>query len=174
MAVDEGLEGQLRALLDKQAIWEVMLRYCRGIDHRDHDLVRSTYHPDAYDDHGSFVGGIDDLIKANSSEPEGWVTRTSTHMIGNCLIELDGDIAHVETYFLVHKPVAINGVDHLRVRAGRYLDLFERRDGEWRIKRRTVVDDYNRLDESSVPPEGHTPGQFSTDDPVYAFLRSAG
>jgi hypothetical protein len=37
-----------------------------------------------------------------------------------------------------------------------------------------VVDDYNRLDESSVPPEGHTPGQFSTDDPVYAFLRSAG
>jgi hypothetical protein len=63
-------------------------------------------------------------------------------------------------------------VDHMRVRAGRYLDLFERRDSEWRIKRRTVVDDYNRLDESSVPPEGHTPGQFSTDDPVYAFLRS--
>ena len=79
MAMDGGSRGNC-GLLDKQAIWEVMLRYCRSIDHRDHDLVRSTYHPDAYDDHGSFVGGIDDLIKANSSELEGWVTRTSTHM----------------------------------------------------------------------------------------------
>jgi hypothetical protein len=172
--MDAWLEAQVRMLLDKQAIWEVMLRYCRGIDHRDHDLVRSTYHPDAWDDHGSFVGGIDDLIAANSTEPDGWLTRTSTHMIGNCLIELDGDIAHVETYFMVHKPVAIKDMGHMRVRAGRYLDLFERRAGEWRIKERTVVDDYNMLDPCSVKPEGHTHGQFSTDDPVYAFLRSAG
>src|ERR1700761_1759937 len=110
MAMDEGLEGQLRALLDKQVIWEVMLRYCRGIDHRDHDLVRSTYHPDAYDDHGSFVGGIDDLIAENSKMADGWVARTSTHSVGTCLIDLDGAIAHFEPYFVVHKPVAINDV----------------------------------------------------------------
>jgi SnoaL-like domain len=168
--MDAELETRLRDLLDKQAIHEVMLRYCRGIDHRDDDLVRSTYHPDAFDDHGSFVGGIEDLIVANRTERPGWVTRTSTHMIGNCLIELAGDEAYVETYFLVHKPLTVDGVEHIRVRAGRYLDLFERRNEEWRIKRRTVVDDFNRLDLAPEPPEGHTPGRFSLDDPVYAFL----
>jgi hypothetical protein len=34
----------LQSLADKQAIYEVLLRYCRGIDRIDMDLVRSAFH----------------------------------------------------------------------------------------------------------------------------------
>ena len=37
----------LEALLDKQAITEVIYRYCRGIDRFDFELVKSCFHADA-------------------------------------------------------------------------------------------------------------------------------
>ena len=48
------MDPRLSRLLDRNEIEEVVLRYCRGIDRRDFDLVRSCYHPDATDRHGSF------------------------------------------------------------------------------------------------------------------------
>lgn len=41
----------LQELLDRQAIYDVMMRYCRGVDRFDADLITSAYHPDARDDH---------------------------------------------------------------------------------------------------------------------------
>ena len=61
------LDPRLAGLLDKQEIEEVVLRYCRGIDRRDFDLVRSCYHPDARDRHGSFDGTVDEAKQ--SDEP---------------------------------------------------------------------------------------------------------
>src|SRR5262245_17777267 len=46
----------VRVLLDKQAIQEVLARYCRGVDRADLELLRSVYHPDAIDNHGTFNG----------------------------------------------------------------------------------------------------------------------
>ena len=46
----------LQRLIDKDEIRDVMARYCRGVDRADWDLVRSTYHTDAYDDHGDYRG----------------------------------------------------------------------------------------------------------------------
>ena len=40
-------DSQLQELLDKQALYEVVARYCRGVDRADEELVRSAYHPDA-------------------------------------------------------------------------------------------------------------------------------
>ena len=47
-----GRDREVQELLDKQAIHEVMIRYCRGLDRMDAELVGSAYHPDAHDDHG--------------------------------------------------------------------------------------------------------------------------
>ena len=46
----------LETLIAKQEITDVVYRYARGIDRLDFELVRSCYHPDAYDDHGAFKG----------------------------------------------------------------------------------------------------------------------
>ena len=53
----------LHRLLDKSEIYDSICRYARGIDRGDWDLVRSTYHPDADDDHVEYKGGIDGLIE---------------------------------------------------------------------------------------------------------------
>ncbi|HJY93624.1 MAG TPA: nuclear transport factor 2 family protein, partial [Streptosporangiaceae bacterium] len=39
-----------------EAIRQAALRYCRGVDRLDAELMRSAYHNDATDDHGVFVG----------------------------------------------------------------------------------------------------------------------
>ena len=45
----------LQTLLDKQALAELVYGYCRACDRRDFALVRTLYHDDAIDDHGSHV-----------------------------------------------------------------------------------------------------------------------
>src|SRR5262249_11432964 len=56
------MDGDVRALLDEQAIRRVLARYCRGIDRLDQDLVRSCYHPDATEAHGTFTGGLEEYL----------------------------------------------------------------------------------------------------------------
>jgi ketosteroid isomerase-like protein len=38
---------ELQTLLDRQAISDVLISYCRAVDRADLDLLRSCYHPDA-------------------------------------------------------------------------------------------------------------------------------
>ena len=45
-------EQQLQALLDKQAIHDLIHAYCNAADRRDLDKMRALYHEDAIDDHG--------------------------------------------------------------------------------------------------------------------------
>src|SRR5208283_1897601 len=56
------MEKALRELLDKQQIYEVALRYCRGLDRMDFELVRSCYHPDGIDHHTGFSGLRDEWV----------------------------------------------------------------------------------------------------------------
>jgi len=102
MSIDEKTERALRVLLDKQEIHEVLMRYCRGIDRCDAELLHSVYHPDATDDHGLFKGRAADFIP--------WALKAlvrddgTSHYIANELIEVDGDVAHCESYFFgIHR-----------------------------------------------------------------------
>ncbi|WP_168787885.1 nuclear transport factor 2 family protein [Paraburkholderia aromaticivorans] len=136
----------LRTLIDKEAIREAICRYARAVDRGDWDQVRSAYHPDAYDEHGEYKGGIPGLIEWLDRRFDG--VDNSMHFLGNCLIEFaTPDVALVETYFVSRRlqPAADGddnaGVDDAIAREGwgRYVDRFERRDGEWRVAHRTVV-----------------------------------
>lgn len=138
----------LRALLDKQAISEVVLRYCRGIDRLDMPMVRSCYHDDGIDHHTGFTGPADEYLV--------WVEKAlrrlagTMHMVGNCLVEVDGDRARSETYGMAHHWGEPYGDPTLNFTTGfRYVDRFERRDGQWRIAERWAVREWTR----SVPPE---------------------
>lgn len=57
------MDPVLRALLDQSEIRDVHLRYCRGVDRCDWDLVRSCYYAEAIDEHGFYRGGIDGFIE---------------------------------------------------------------------------------------------------------------
>ena len=161
----------LQRLLDRQAIADVVLRYCRGIDRLDLELVRDCYHPDATDDHGPFTGTPDEYVA--------WVggvldRYTGTmHVVANQLVEVDGDHARAESYGVAYHwgdPAD----DPLRnfTTGFRYVDRFERRDGEWRIARRVAVREWTRVvpaeQQLVVPPERDgRRGQRDRTDAVY-------
>lgn len=141
-------------LADRQAIHDCLMRYSRGVDRLDRVLLLSVYHPDAVDDHGVFIGGRDEFVD--------WViamhTRTHLshqHAIFNVVCELDGDIAHTESYYMF---VGMNRVGPpLSVSGGRYIDRFEKRAGRWAIAARVCVRDWaplqtlpERLDQVSL------------------------
>lgn len=124
----------VQELLDRQAIADCVHRYARGIDRRDAELVASCYHPDAIDDHGTFVGSGRDLAEWVFERQEG--TLSTQNHITTHRVELDGDTAHGETYYIVLRRSAAGPVS---CASGRYVDRFERRDGEWRIAGRVCI-----------------------------------
>jgi len=171
MSIDLAVENKLRDMLDRHEIWQVLQRYGRGLDRFDRDLVRSCYFDDAIDDHGSFVGKVEDFTD--------WAIEVSRscishhHNVLNHYCELDGDDAYCETYFLCIRVVA--SPPH-RMSMGRYIDHFQRRKGEWRIANRvTVVEGLFELDESKaaaarrlvVGAEGEQPVARNREDVSY-------
>jgi hypothetical protein len=127
---------ELQYLLDRQAILDVVNRYARGLDRHDDEMVASVYHPDALDHHGPFTGRPDEFIAwANELHESEWVSHQ--HHITNHTAEIEGDIAHAESYVIgVLRRKEGMTVD---VAGGRYIDRLERRGGEWRIAAREVV-----------------------------------
>ena len=158
----------LRELLDRRAIEDLVLRYCRGIDRLDAEAVRDCYHPDGTDRHTGFHGRRDEFVA--------WVMEAvrrfdgTMHLVGNHLSELDGEAAVAETYGLAfHWGTPADEAQLNFVSAFRYVDRLERREGVWRIRARTAVREWTRaLDEGWIPPEGEAPGGCRDGgDPVY-------
>jgi hypothetical protein len=162
----------LQGLLDKQAITEVLLGYCRAIDRRDADLMRRVYWPDAIDDHAVFQGNVEEFIAYSFPFMEGVMSQ---HVITNIWIDLTGaDAAFSECYFSGFHDFPADGGGRLeRVVGGRYLDRHERRGGEWRIAARTLaIDWYNERPGNSVCDSGRyanlpNRGAPKPGDPLY-------
>jgi hypothetical protein len=167
------LEHELHALLDRQRIYEVLTRYCRGVDRGDVELIRSVYHPDATDDHGMFKGLGVDFASWIVDFLRHW--KQSQHLIANFRCDLRGDVAHTETYCL---SISDDGQGHNSAVYNRYIDRFERRNGEWKIADRLVVLDISRVTPvterfDDVPGWNFTWGQRNKDDPSYAPLTAS-
>lgn len=168
------LELWVHELRVKQEIYEVLMRYCRGVDRLNVDLIRGAYHPDAVDDHGSFEGSawdFADFIVEKKRE----ATELTCHFVGNHLVVIEGRRATSEAYFVARQVRVDESNDrHLDVVQGRYLDVFEERDGAWKILKRRVVHDWKTTaplassgaDYADAPAIQGTRGQ---DDPIFSL-----
>jgi ketosteroid isomerase-like protein len=153
MAIDARTEASLKVMLDKQEIHEVMMRYCRAVDRVDEELLRSVYHPDAVDNHGVFNGKASDFVTWCIKNLREAYTATQ-HVVANELIEVQGDRAFCEFYFVAYHRYERKGEARHMTAGGRYVDRFERRSGQWRIAERTVVVDWQRVDRVHEPDAG--------------------
>ncbi len=52
---------EISEIIARGEIADVLHTYAHEADRCDWALVRSCYHPDAYDDHGLHAGGLDGL-----------------------------------------------------------------------------------------------------------------
>ncbi len=143
--IDHDDGAALAALVARQQIADVIYRYARGIDRMDFDLVRSCYHPDAYDDHGAFAGNVEQFIAAAAAFLGRWTA--TQHFMGNMLIEIDGERARAETYAVAyHRREDADGNGKDDIMGIRYVDRFERRAGAWKIAHRVVATEWRRVD----------------------------
>src|SRR4051794_15140502 len=99
--MQQPIEDIVRELKDRQDIYDCVMRYCRGVDRFDRDLLASAYHSDAIDDHGEFVGPVQQFIDWAFAWHTKYQQRTQ-HSITNHICELDGDVAHAESYWTYH------------------------------------------------------------------------
>ncbi len=132
----------LENLIDREAIRDVIARVARGEDRRSEGLLRSAYWPEARIDFGVMAGGFDDYL--TWCVPGSPMIPVTQHMLGQSLIELHGDSAKVETYVQSYHRVVAEGGERDTAMGGRYLDVLEKRDGEWRIASRTMLYDWDR------------------------------
>ncbi|WP_236603634.1 nuclear transport factor 2 family protein [Rhodococcus sp. WAY2] len=156
---------------DKQAIHEVVLGYCRGVDRLDLDLVRSTYHSDALDHHSSFTGRINEFLVWVETELAKY--RSTMHFVGNHLAQVDGDRAVSETYAMV-VHVGQSPQDEANYTSGvRYIDYMERRDGRWAISERWAIRDWIRseVNNLSLPPRHVAQGAQGQGDRIFEALK---
>jgi SnoaL-like domain len=166
-------ENELEALLAKQAITEVLYRYCRGLDRMDKALALSVWHPGSTADYGPiFTGSGAEFVEWV------WVAHEAlaahSHQITNIMIDVTGDHATSEAYVTVAlrtRPEEGSIVDI--VDRGRYLDRWSRRRGLWAIDSRRFVEDFQAI--YPVPLNEATDGSQATgrrgpNDPSYDVL----
>jgi hypothetical protein len=147
------LSPRLQAAIDKSEIYDVLTTFARGIDRVDENLLRGVLHPEVTFDLGPgvFQGTGNDYIQWVMAVLHG--IKTSHHMIGNVRVDLEGDVALVESYFRAHfrveKPTGREDVSL----GGRNLDRMERRpsgsSGVWKLMHRKQVLDWVRTEAAS-------------------------
>ncbi len=163
--MDDTLEARVQELWDRKGIEEAMVRYTRGLDRLDLDLYRSSFSRDGLDNHGPAKSPEDFL--------EGWMPQQAArelteHHISNFTIEIDGDTAHAESYYMV--AVKNTDEDFVNLFGGRYADRLVNEDGTWLMAVRVVIPSFHAQAPTAV---GSTImsrsnwGRRSSEDPTY-------
>ena len=170
-AIDPTRLTRLEHQLDRQDILDCVTRISRAIDRFDRDLFLSGYHPDAVIDAGGFVGDPAKVYDGGAALHEQGQSSTLHHLT-NHTCEIDGDVAHAETYW---QYTGRNRDGTNWVAGGRYVDRLERRQGEWKIAFRcTLLEWSGTIPAATVPlfenvPDVHVNGvsSRSKEDPSY-------
>jgi ketosteroid isomerase-like protein len=124
-----------------EAIRQAALRYCRGVDRLDADLMFSAYHDDATDDHGLFVGLARDLC-ARVVQSHRRYDATMHCILNHAIDVVDATHAAGEIYNVTYLVRASNDGRQLDTWWGRYLDTYECRNGRWAIAHRVSVHEW--------------------------------
>ena len=136
-------DARLRELLVKDRLHELEMAYCRGVDRRDAELLRSIFFEDAIEEHG-------EMYRGSARDFVDWVMdkfmpryELTTHYVLNEWYRVDGDRAEGETHRLsYHRERASDGSATEAIAACRTFNKYECRDGVWKISYRAVVRDW--------------------------------
>ncbi len=164
-------EKLLQRVADRLAIAELPQLYMRGLDRLDRQLLRDQFWDDAHLDYGIYTGGADGFADFCMDALSGHAANH--HILGQHLVEIDGDRATGEIYFQAyHRVTDEDGQARDVMIAGRYLDRYEKRDGVWKFTYRSEVVDWARDDPATdafMEGSGNILGKRKPDDPLYSL-----
>ncbi len=146
------MDPNLQELLDKQAINDVLVRYCRVLDWLDEEGLATVFWPDATIDYGFFQGSGEEFVpyvmKIERESLRRW------HLCANTIIHVDRNLATSETYGIAQSTNSRDDVLTDSIFGGRYLDQFEKREGTWRILKREYILDWTQSFPNGLSPDG--------------------
>ncbi len=130
--------GELQVVKDRLEILDCVMNHARSHDRHDTELKVSVYHEDGVDEHGGKIeSGPGSAAWANAAHAAAFSQHA--HHITTHTCEIDGNVAHCESYVLgafLSKDLA-----KASLVSGRYVDRLERRHGRWAIVvRRNVIE----------------------------------
>lgn len=196
MNIDPKTLQTLTACADRAAIENLLGLYCRAIDRLDLELLKSVYHSDAIDDHGALCANAHEFADKIIAVL-GQVCVYSMHTVTHSVIDIQGDVATSEAYYLAYHTIAggeesighFFGPAYLEAQraagnlnrrheyscGGRYIDVLHKRDGVWRIFHRKMTNEFSasRPEETvleGMPAAFSVPGTRDRNDPVYRLL----
>jgi hypothetical protein len=163
----EMIHARLAALEDQAAIRDLITRIARGVDRYDGALLADCIWPDAVIDMGG-EKPLSGAAFAAAIKPPTEPRPGRMHIVSNQHVRVDTDFAVSESQVMSCQDVLDHGQRRTRIRAGRYLDRFERRGGLWKLSARTMVDEWGRIDPvDQVPVQGRHLGGPAPSDPSY-------
>lgn len=155
----------LQDLIEKEAIRELALLYCRGVDRKDADLLRDLYTSDATDTHGdTFDGDAESYV--NFLEKSFPYMIYSGHHVCNHTISVNGLSGEGEIYALAYHLFADGKGGYTEdFMCVRYLDKYQKcDDGRWRFSQRVVRYDLRQQGPSmaKIPEDAEPSMEFFT------------
>ena len=135
------LEQRLQRMEAESEIRRILVEYGAFLDSRNF-----AAYADLFAEDGEWVGGfgrfrgpeaIRAMLEENLGQPEpGFINKSNFHMLTNPHITIEGDRAQVTSKYLFWSRSPEDRPAPML--AGRYVDEFVRRDGKWKIARRTT------------------------------------
>ena len=147
------MEQKVQFVFDESEIRNVIYRDCRAKGRADAELLKTCFFDDAIDHHQPFFEAKFSDFVPHFEEGSRGAGEMIQYFAPQILIDLDGDLARVESYIISAKTFyerAANGDKIVRLSGMRQLDRFERRDGEWRVAERWFVGEWGVFHD--VPP----------------------
>ncbi len=143
-------------LEDRAAISDVIAAYAHAIDRRRWPMMEKLFHDDAQFQFGTVAGDWRGFVEQARALIDACLA--TQHQLGQIQFGFEGDtICHTETYMTAMHTIPAGypvpevfpdkGKIYSAVIAGRYVDRFEKRDGEWRIVKRTGLYDWREFRE---------------------------
>ena len=126
-------EAQLRWLVDRAEIAELLVEYARCIDRRDWAGLQETYTEDGVMDHGAVAVGRDRVPELSER-----ILRDcsgSHHVVDSPSIVIDGDTAHAHCHYLATHLGEGEPPTVIRQGGGWYDCTLRRTDRGWRFTR---------------------------------------
>ncbi len=172
------LATQAEIAMAKAEIHDLICAQARAVDRGDGALLRSLWHDDASIDVGEFytggVTGYCDLMQETARN-----LKRMAHTVNNEWIQVDGDTAVAESYVIAVATASTDNGDQDTLSGGRYLDRYQRVNGQWKCSHRTFVSDWiieqpstdQRDEPGSMYESLTTRGGLYPDDPVYGFWK---
>ena len=128
----------LAAIVDRLAIQDLLVRYCKAFDTKDWALLDTIFVPDAHVDYTSSGG-----VAGAYPEVRAWLAQVlpnfpmSQHSVSNFEIVVTGDRATSRAYFYnpMARPKPEGGVSLFFI-GGYYVDELTRTPAGWRITQR--------------------------------------